>query len=72
MQITINGDAREWPKAEMTYDELVAFAGMKGNPSATYLGPRNGDSRREGIMSPGKTITIEDGMRFSVHHTGNA
>lgn len=71
-EITINGEKTLWAAPEISYEQLVELAGMKGTPSAMYEGPRHGDSQRSGIMHPGKIVAVEDGMHFSVAHTNNA
>lgn len=73
MKVNINGVDREVDADRITYFALVELAGETGYPSVTYSGPRRGYSRRSGEMHAGcEPVKLEDGMVFSVIHTGNA
>ena len=69
MQVIISGrSGRSTPL--VSYDDVVAMAGMKGWPSVTYKG--RGPEGRSGILTPGGEVTLTPGMVFNVCHTGNA
>lgn len=72
--VNINGEDKVIPGSEMTYELLLNYAGKSGMPSATYYWRRKGtDEYRLGTLYPKcKPITVEDGMNFTVVHTGNA
>lgn len=67
MQVIINGEEREVDSTLVSYDDVVAMAGMKGWPSVTFRG-----AERSGILTPGGEVTLTPGMVFNVCHTGNA
>jgi hypothetical protein len=57
----------------ITYEHIVQLAGETGYPTVAYSGPRKGDSRRSGEMHHGcDPVILDDGMVFSVMHTGDA
>lgn len=74
MNIYVNGKATETELVEVHYADVVALAGMSGNPSVTYrarLG--HDDTSRAGTLYEGKApIRLIEGMAFNVVHTGNA
>lgn len=75
MKITING--KVWTlfqhNDKLSYERVVEHARMKGYPTVTYRGPKNGDTQRQGEMHVGcADVALEDGMAFNVVHTGNA
>lgn len=67
-QITLNGKQR-LAKSLLTFDEVVLMAGLTGTPSCTYSKARYGKS---GILSPGKSIEVQEGTVICCMHTGNA
>lgn len=73
-KFTVNGDEHELlADTPLTYEHIVALAGLTGNPTMVYKSPRNGDVYRHGCMHKGQVLNIvTDGMRFTVCHTGNA
>ena len=75
MRIIINGREYHREKREVSYEEIVAHVygeSCKAIISITYLWKGPGDTQRQGILSPGKTVEAEDGMSFSAYYTGNA
>lgn len=74
MNFVVNGEKAYHGVEEITYEEVATLAGYKPNQilSVVYQGKKNGDSRRSGTLSPGKTTKLEDGMVFSVADTSNA
>ncbi|MCK9567842.1 hypothetical protein M0R72_02680 [Candidatus Pacearchaeota archaeon] len=71
MNITING--KEQP-LRLTYEEIITRAGYSPNRviSVTYRGRQHGDMQRSGMLYPGSSVELEDGMVFSAYDTGNA
>lgn len=72
--IVVNGVNHIVSSSEQNYASIVKLARLDPNHiwTITYSGPRHGDSRRQGCLSPGKTLEVESGMSFTVVHTGNA
>lgn len=71
--LIINGQKRVHTGGiNLSYEELCKLAGKTGTPSAIYYVRGKGDSHREGILSPGKSVALAEGMSFNVMHTGNA
>ncbi len=71
--IIVNGQAHEFPKTDITYDEVVAlaFANPPTGPyieiSVTY---RRGQGQKpEGTLAPGGEVKVKDGMIFNVTAT---
>lgn len=71
-KITINGVEHEVEGNTLSHEQICALSGQPVHASATYEGPRNGDSQRSGITHAGKVIKLEDGMIFNCIVTGNA
>lgn len=73
MKVTVNGvECEVKPSYFMNYDQVVAAAGLHGEPTVVYHFPRQGDVHRDGILHKGQAINVEEGMRFEAVHTGNA
>lgn len=73
MKININGKTQETDLKTMSYEQLVELVG--GNPkdvySATFSVKRN-KWTKNGMLSFGESVEVEDNMYFSVFITGNA
>lgn len=68
--VTVNGKRLELVPHGLSYENLVEYAGMKGNPTMTI---RFGDRSREGvILSPGMSVELDDGAVVDAVHTGDA
>ena len=74
--IIVEGTPHEWPKGEITYTEVVTLEvpDYSQHPEITYAvkyknGPRN---KPEGILSPGASVKVREGMIFSVSDTGQS
>lgn len=72
MNIIVNGKGHEVEGPTISHEQIVSLAGQPVHASVTYCGRRNGDSQRSGITYAGKTIEVEDGMKFTAVVTGNA
>lgn len=75
--IIVNGDPHEWPKdKEISYAEVVTFAypDYPQHPEIIYAvkyKKGHGD-KPEGILSPGATVKVKEGMVFTVTETGQS
>ena len=75
--IVVEGTAHEWPKDEpITYAQVVTlevpgYAQQSGiTYSVTY---KNGQGNKpEGILVPGASVKVKDGMIFNVSETGQS
>lgn len=72
--IVVEGTEHEWPKEEISYEEVVKLEVANYNPSVTYtVKYRRGHSNKpEGILAPGATVKVKDGMIFNVAETGQS
>ncbi len=75
--IIVEGTPHEWPKGEeIQYAQVVSLEvpDYSQHPEITYSvkyknGPRN---KPEGVLSPGASVKVRDGMIFSVSETGQS
>ena len=74
--IIVEGTPHEWPKGEITYAELVTLEDptYPQHPEPIYLVKyKNGHGNKpEGILSPGASVKVIEGMIFSVSPTGQS
>jgi hypothetical protein len=73
--IYVNGKKRLVDFDEMAYELLaqLAYPGYTGGVlTAVYYWKGPGDLRRQGILSPGRGVKIDDEMIFSIVDTSNA
>lgn len=74
--IYVEGTPHEWPKTEISYAEVVTLEvpDYAQHPEITYkVTYKNGHGDKpEGILSPGVTVKVKDGMRFNVSETGQS
>jgi alkylated DNA nucleotide flippase Atl1 len=71
MKVSINSVVHE-VGSMLSYEEVAKLAGKPDYASCIYETPRKGDNQRSGILFRGKSVTVEDGMRFDIGVTGNA
>lgn len=71
MKIFVNGEEYNTEELSLAYEDIVSFAGLAGTPSMT-LHAKKGQYSMDKIVSPGDDVPVIEGMRFEVHHTGNA
>jgi hypothetical protein len=74
--IYVEGTPHEWPKDLITYAEVVTLE-VPDYPQHTDINYsvkyKNGHGEKpEGILSPGASVKVKDGMRFSVSPTGQS
>ena len=74
--IIVEGTPHEWPKGEITYAQVVTLEvpDYSQHPEVTYAvkytnGPRN---KPEGVLAPGASVKVREGMIFSVSETGQS
>ena len=74
--IIVEGNPHEWPKEDISYTAVVTLEepDYAQHPEVTYSvtykeGPRN---KPEGILSPGTSTKIREGMIFNVTPTGES
>lgn len=74
--IIVEGTPHEWLKGEITYEEVVTLEvpNYPQHPEITYLVKyKNGHGNKpEGILSPGASVKVKEGMVFSVRETGQS
>lgn len=75
--IVVNGTDHEWPKdEEISYANVVLFAfpESKDHPEITYSVKytRGHGDKPEGVLPPGGTVKVKDGMNFRVTETGQS
>lgn len=74
--IIVNGTPHEVEKDEITYAEVVtlAFPDFPQHPEINYSVKykRGQGNKPEGILSPGQTVKVKDGMIFDVSATGQS
>lgn len=74
--IVVNGTPHEWPKGEITYAEMVTLEvpDYQQHPEITYsVKYKNGHGHKpEGILAPGGSVKVKEGMIFSVSETGQS
>ena len=72
--IVINGTPHVVPKDEMTFQEIVTLAQLATGPNVSYtVNYRRGHGNKpEGILSPGGSVKVKDGMIFNVSETGQS
>ena len=74
--IIVEGTSHEWPKTEISYAEVVTLEvpTYPQHPEITYsvTYKRGHGDKPEGILSPGASVKVKDGMIFSVSETGQS
>jgi hypothetical protein len=74
--IIVEATPHEWPKGEITYAEVVTLEvpNYSEHPEITYsVIYKNGHGNKpEGILPPGGSVKVKEGMVFSVSETGQS
>jgi hypothetical protein len=76
VEIIVEGTQHEWPKDDITYAEVVTLFDPaypkhpKMNYSVTY--ERGQGNKPEGILPPGASVKVKEGMVFHVSPTGES
>lgn len=74
--IIVEGTPHEWPKGEITYDQVVSLEvpDYSQHPEITYsvTYKKGHGNKPEGILSPGGSIKVKEGVIFNVSETGQS
>lgn len=74
--IIVDGTPHEVPKKDkITYAEVVtlAYPDYPQHPEITYsVTYTKGEGNKEGILSPGGSVKVKEGMEFRVNRTGQS
>jgi hypothetical protein len=74
--IIVEGSPHEWPKDEITYTEVVTLEvpDYPQHPEITYsvTYKRGQGNKPEGILVPGASVKVKEGMVFNVSETGQS
>lgn len=72
--IIVEGTPHEWPKGEITYAEVVTLEvpDYPQHPEITYSVKykKGSGNKPEGILVPGASVKVKEGMIFNVSETG--
>ena len=74
--IYVEGTPHEWPKTDITYAEVVTLEvpdypqHPEINYTVTYK--RGQGNKPEGVLVPGASVKVKEGMIFSVSETGQS
>jgi hypothetical protein len=74
--IIVEGTPHEWPKGDITYAEVVTLE-VPDYPKHTNMTysvkyKRGHGNKPEGILAPGASVKVKEGMVFSVSETGQS
>jgi hypothetical protein len=74
--IIVEGKPHEWPKDQITYAEVVTLEvpDYAQHPEINYsVKYKNGHGHLdEGVLSPGGSVKVKEGIIFSVSPTGQS
>lgn len=74
--IIVEGTPHEWPKDLITYAEVVTLEvpDYAQHPEITYSVKysRGHGNKPEGILAPGSSVRVKEGMIFNVSETGQS
>ncbi|MDZ4257884.1 MAG: multiubiquitin domain-containing protein [Gemmatimonadales bacterium] len=73
--IIVEGTPHEWPKGEISFAEVVTLEvpDYADHPEVTYsVRYKRGHGEKEGILPPGGTVKVKEGMVFNVSETGQS
>ena len=74
--IVVEGTQHEWTKDEIKYAEVVTLEvpDYSSHPEITYsVKYKNGHGNKpEGILAPGGSVKVKEGMIFNVSETGQS
>jgi len=75
--IIVEGTPHEWPKnEEITYTQVVTLEVPDYSPTSgisyAIKYTRGEGHKPEGILSPGESVKVKEGMIFSVSETGQS
>lgn len=75
--IIVEGTPHEWPKnSDISYEQVVTLEvpDFPDHPEITYsVTYKKGNGEKpEGILSPGASVKVKEGMIFNVSETGQS
>lgn len=74
--IVVEGSPHEWPKTEISYDEVVALEvpGHTSGSQITYsvMYERGQGNKPTGSLHSGSSVKVKEGMVFHVSETGQS
>lgn len=74
--IVVEATPHEWPKGEISYDEVVALevSGHSTESQTTYsvMYERGMGNKPAGSLYPGASVKVKEGMVFHVSETGQS
>ncbi len=74
--IIVNGTRHEWSEKTISHAEVVTLEvpDYPQHPEITYSikYTRGQGNKPEGILAPGESVNVKDGMVFSVQETGQS
>ena len=73
--IIVEATAYEWPKDEITYTEVVTLEdpGFPQHPERVYsVTYERAHGNQTGVLSPGGSVKVKEGMVFYVKDTGES
>ncbi len=74
--IIVEGTPHEWTKGDITFAEVVTleFSDYPNHPEITYsVKYKKGDNNKpEGVLVPGASVKVKEGMIFNVSKTGQS
>ena len=74
--IIVEGTPHQWPKDDIAYEQVVALEvpDYAQHPEITYsvTYKRGHGNKPEGILSPGSSVKVKEGMIFNVSATGES
>lgn len=74
--IIVEADPYEWPKEDISYDEVVGLTVPGYSPDSGVIYSvkykRGRGNKPEGILVPGADVKVKEGMAFNVSATGQS
>jgi len=74
--IIVEGSPHEWLKKEITYAEVVTLevSNYASHPEITYsvIYKRGHGNKPQGVLVPGASVKVKEGMIFNVSETGQS
>ena len=74
--IIVEGTPHEWPKGDISYSEVVTLEvpDYPQHPDITYsvTYKRGQGNKPEGILAPGASVKVKEGMVFNVSDAGQS
>ena len=76
VNIVVNGTEHQWPKEEITYTDVVKLEVPNYSETSGIVYSvkyrRGHGEKPEGVLSPGGSVKVKEGMIFNVSETGQS